>query len=106
MLTIVESPLFTKLWPDYWTESERGEFAAYIALNPDAGKLIVGSGGCRKIRWAKEGAGKSGGVRVIYTARTKQGQIWLLTIYSKSARDTIPAHVLRKIAEELEHGNE
>ncbi|HET8711471.1 MAG TPA: transcriptional regulator [Spongiibacteraceae bacterium] len=106
MFTIIESPIFTKLWPDYWTEEERAEFAVYLALNPEAGKLIVGSGGCRKIRWAKEGSGKSGGVRIIYTAQTSKGQLWLLTIYSKSARDTIPANVLRKIAEELENGNE
>jgi hypothetical protein len=105
MLTIIESPLFAKLWPDYWTEEERGEFAAHLALNPEAGKLIVGSGGCRKIRWGVEGSGKSGGARVIYTARLKSGELVLLTIYSKSARDTIPAHVLRKIAEELGHGN-
>jgi hypothetical protein len=103
MLTIIESPLFTKLWPDYWTEEERGEFAAHLAVNPEAGKLIVGSGGCRKIRWAKEGTGKSGGVRIIYVAKTTRGQLWLLTIYSKSERETIPAHVLRKIAEELEN---
>lgn len=105
MLTIIESPLFTKLWPDYWSEDERGAFAAYLAVNPEAGDLIVGSGGCRKIRWGTEGTGKSGGVRVIYVARTKQGQLWLLTIYSKSVRATIPAHILRRIAEELENGH-
>ena len=49
ILTVIESPLFTKLWPDYWTEEERGEFAAYIGGNPDAGDLIAGSGGCRTI---------------------------------------------------------
>ena len=36
MLTIIESPLFSKLWPDYWSEEERGEFAAFMACNPDA----------------------------------------------------------------------
>ena len=105
MLTVMESPLFTRFWRDYWSEEERGEFVAHLALNPELGKLIVGSGGCRKIRWGVAGLGKSGGVRVIYTARLKSGELVLLTIYSKSARDTIPAHVLRKIAEELEHGN-
>jgi hypothetical protein len=43
MLTVIESPLFTKLWSDYWTEEERGEFAAYLANNPDAGDVIPGS---------------------------------------------------------------
>ena len=64
---------------------------------------MPGSGGCRKIRWSRPGTGKRGGVRVIYTVRLKRGSIVLLTIYAKSARDNIPAHILRKIAEELDH---
>ena len=103
MLTIIESPLFTKLWPDYWSEEERGEFATFIASNPEIGDVIPGSGGCRKIRWSRAGAGKRGGVRVIYTVRLARGAVVLLVIYAKSARENIPAHVLRKIAEEMGH---
>lgn len=40
MLTIIESPLFTKQWPDYWTEDERLEFASYLSKAPDSGQLI------------------------------------------------------------------
>lgn len=101
LLTIIESPLFSRLWPDYWSEDERGEFAAFLAQNPNVGDLIVGSGGCRKVRWASKRQGKSGGVRVIYTARLQDGAVVLLTIYGKNVRDTIPAHILRKLAEEL-----
>ena len=101
MLTVVESPLFSKLWPDYWTEEERGDFAAFIAGHPDAGDVVPGSGGCRKVRWSRKGVGKRGGVRVIYTARLAAGELVLLVIYAKSARDNIPAHVLKKIAEEM-----
>ena len=103
MLTIIESPLFSKLWPDYWSEEERGEFAAFVASHPESGVLIPGTGGCRKIRWARAGSGKRGGVRVIYTVRLARGALVLLVIYAKSARDNIPAHVLRKIAEEMGH---
>ena len=103
MLTIIESPVFSKIWPDYWTDEEHGEFAAYLSVNPDAGDLIAGSGGCRKIRWTRAGMGKRGGVRVIYTARLARAVIVLLTIYAKNVHDNIPAHVLRKIAEELEN---
>ncbi|HEU4654454.1 MAG TPA: transcriptional regulator [Steroidobacteraceae bacterium] len=103
MLTIIESPLFTKLWPDYWSEEERGEFAAFIANNPEAGDVVPGSGGCRKVRWSRAGLGKRSGVRVIYTARLARGAIVLLVIYSKSARDSIAPEVLRKIAEEMGH---
>lgn len=103
MLAIIESPLFSKLWPDYWTVSEHGEFASYISANPEAGDLIPGSGGCRKIRWIRSGKGKRGGVRVIYKARLMSGAVVLLTIYAKSVQDNIPAHILRKLAEELDH---
>ena len=104
MLTVIESPLFTKLWPDYWTEEERAEFAVYVANRPDAGEVIQGSSGCRKIRWSRSGMGKRGGVRVIYTVRLLSGSLVLLTIYAKNARDTIPAQVLKKIAEEMDDG--
>jgi hypothetical protein len=95
--------LFTKHWPDYWSEDERAEFAVFIATNPDAGAVIPGSGGCRKIRWMRSGAGKRGGVRVIYTAKLARNAVVLLLIYSKSAQENIPANVLRQIAAEMGH---
>jgi mRNA-degrading endonuclease RelE of RelBE toxin-antitoxin system len=101
LLTIIESPIFTRYWPDYWTEDERGEFAAFLAANPKAGVVVPGSGGCRKVRWGVEGKGKSGGVRVIYTARIAKGVVVVLTIYGKGAVDNIPAHILRQLAKEF-----
>lgn len=103
MLTIIESPLFSKLWSDYWSVEEHADFAVYLSINPEAGDLVPGSGGCRKIRWTRPGMGKRGGVRVIYTVWLKRGAIVLLTIYPKSVQDNIPSHVLRQIAEELDH---
>ncbi|MDP1696348.1 MAG: hypothetical protein Q8L45_00950 [Xanthomonadaceae bacterium] len=50
MFTVIETPLFAKLWGDYWTEDERTEFAAFLATNPEAGDVIPQSGGCRKVR--------------------------------------------------------
>ncbi|MDO8595701.1 MAG: transcriptional regulator, partial [Sulfuricaulis sp.] len=64
--------------------------------------VIPGSGGCRKLRWSRKGMGKRGGVRVIYFNRLESGEIWLLLIYAKSVRENIPAHVLRKVKEEIE----
>lgn len=101
MLIVIESPIFSAMWPDYWTEAERGEFASYLASNPEVGDLIPGSDGCRKIRWGLSGRGKCGGVRVIYTLLLESGAIVLLTIYSKNVAENIPAHILKKIAEEL-----
>ena len=66
MHTVVESDTFQRLWPLYWTEDERGAFASFLASHPDAGDVIVGTGGLRKVRWSRAGSGKRGGVRVIY----------------------------------------
>ena len=102
MLTVIETPTFTRLVTDYWTEDERGGFAAWIAQNPDAGDVTPGSGGCRKVRWVRKGMGKRGGVRVIYFNRLANGEVWLLLIYAKNVQDNIPGHVLRQIKEEIE----
>ena len=76
ILTIIESPLFTKLWPDYWSDEEHTKFTALLAENPEAGEVVQGSGGCRKIRWSRYGSGKR-------------------------AKENIPAHILKQIAEEM-----
>ncbi len=106
MITLIESPIFSKLWPDYWSEDERGEFAARLAENPDAGDVVPGSGGVRKVRWGTKGQGKRGGARVIYFSQLANGLIWLLTIYAKSNREDIPAHILKALKEELVDGYE
>lgn len=105
MLTIAETSGFSARWRDYWTDDEFGEFCAWLAVNPKAGDVIPKSGGCRKVRWARRGRGKSGGVRVIYYNELEDGKIWLLVIYAKSVRATIPAPVLAKIRETI-HGKD
>jgi hypothetical protein len=96
VLTFIESPLFSRLVDD-----EYAELQTFLAMNPEAGRLVRGSGGVRKVRWSRAGTGKSGGLRVIYFARTHKGQIWLLTLYSKAAADSIPGHVLKALKEEM-----
>jgi len=102
MLTVVESPIFQKLWPRYWDEDERAEFATFIALNPDSGSVIRGSGGVRKIRWTREGTGKSGGVRIVYITRNEAGEVYLLTLYAKSESENISLIALKEIRRALE----
>ena len=102
MLTVVESPIFQKLWPRYWDEDERAEFAFFIALNPEAGSVVRGSGGVRKVRWMRDGTGKSGGVRIVYLARTEAGEVYLLTMYAKSESENISLGTLKEIRRALE----
>ena len=89
MFTVVETLMFEKQWPLYWSEDERGAFAAYIAEFPIAGSVVPGSGGVRKVRWRRPGTGKSGGVRVIYFTRTTEEEVVLLLIYAKAKTDNI-----------------
>ena len=56
----------------------------------------------RKLRWGAAGRGKRGGIRAIYYARTRQGQIWMLTLYAKNVMENISAKVLRQIKEEID----
>jgi hypothetical protein len=102
MLTVVETALFQKQWPLYWTEEERGEFAAYIAENPSTGVVVKGSGGIQKVRWKRSGTGKSGGVRVIYFTRNEAEEVVLLTLYAKSELDNLTGPGLKEIRRALE----
>lgn len=102
MFTVVETLLFQKQWPYYWTEDERAEFAAYIAGHPQAGDVVPESGGIRKVRWSRAGSGKSGGVRVIYFLRTTAGELVLLTLYAKSRTDNLSGPKLKEIRRALE----
>ena len=102
MLTVIETPLFQRQWPLYWTEEERGAFAAYLAEHPDAGDVVSGSGGLRKVRWKRAGSGKSGGVRVIYFTRHTEGEVVLLTLYAKAKLDNLTGPQLKEIRRALE----
>ena len=102
MFTVIETLLFQKQWPLYWTEEERGEFAVYVAENPGAGDVVPGSGGIRKVRWRRAGSGKSSGVRVIYFTRTVEEEIVLLTLYAKSTTDNLTGAKLKEIRRVVE----
>ena len=102
MVTFVETRLFTRLIGEYLSDEEYLELQLALARNPEAGPIIPGSGGVRKLRWARRGRGKRGGLRVIYYVRTRAGVIWMLTVYAKGVVENIPSHVLRQIRKEIE----
>jgi hypothetical protein len=101
--TVIETPVYSNKVCAILTGDERDAIATFIAANPTAGAVVRGSGGVRKVRWAQKGRGKSGGARVIYFNRLASGEIWLLTIYAKGDRSTIPAHELKLIKEAIVH---
>ena len=100
--TVIETPVYASKVERILTDNEREAVAVFLARNPEAGSVVRGSGGVRNMRWARQGRGKSGGARVIYYNRLENGEIWLLTMYTKNERSTIPAHELRMIKEAID----
>lgn len=86
MLTFIETTLFTSLVGQYLSDDEYAALQQALADNPDAGDVIRGSGGVRKLRQGLAGRGKRGGIRVIDYLRSRQGEIWMLTLYAKNPR--------------------
>jgi hypothetical protein len=83
--TFVETKQFSRLITGYLSDDEYASLQRALIANPTAGVLIAGTGG----------------VRVIYYVKLREGVIWMLTIYGKNVAENIPAHILRKIKEEL-----
>ena len=76
-------------------------------MTPDAGDLIRGGVGLRKLRWSAQGRGKRGGARVIYYWHVPGHRIYLIYGYVKSRSEDLTAHqlkVLRELMEDIDHG--
>lgn len=99
--TVAETQIFQRYAADIWTQAEREAFINWIAANPEAGDVIKGSGGCRKVRWAAPGRGKRGGTRVIYF-NASAPTIWLLIAYTKGKFDNLPTSFLAELKRGVE----
>lgn len=104
MATFIESSIFTRVCPAYLDDDKYAALQQLLLLKPEAGDLVPGSGGVRKLRWARPGMGKRGGPRVIYYVQYKPVEFWMLTMYSKADDANIPAHVLRELLEVFRDG--
>lgn len=89
MITVVELPEFIRRSRKLINDRERQDLINYLAAHPNTGVILRGTGGIRKIRWKKEGGGKSGGVRVIYYFHNAKYPLFLLTIFGKSKQENI-----------------
>ena len=102
MYTIVESAIFARKARALLSEESLEALAEYLALNPNAGVVIPGSGGLRKLRWGSRFGGKRGGYRVIYFNRLQRGQVLLVVIYSKRRHDNFTNDELIQFKKALE----
>ena len=81
----IETPTFTALVAESLEDDEYRALQSFLAGDPEAGDVMPGTGGFRKLRWAdrRRGKGKRGGLRVIYFYLSGDAQIWLITLYAK-----------------------
>ena len=89
MHTVVELPEYIKRAEKLLAGSERSELINFLATNPKAGDLIQGTRGVRKIRWKRQGSGKSSGFRVVYFFHNESIPLFLLTIFGKNEKTNL-----------------
>jgi hypothetical protein len=84
-----KTPVFTKLIKELMDDDLYRQLQNFLIEQPNAGDLIEGTGGMRKVRWKLPGTGKRGGLRVIYFWRVAEAQILMLLAYPKSEADDL-----------------
>lgn len=90
MQTVIETNAYLAAAKDAgMNEDERAAVVNVIAATPDAGAVMPGCGGARKVRVAKPGTGKSGGYRVITYFGGDDVPVFLLTVFGKNERDNL-----------------
>lgn len=85
--TVVELATFIKRAKAIMSDEERGAIVDYLAANPEAGVSL--GGGLRKVRFSREGGGKSGGYRTLYVFGGRHMPLILLTVFAKNEKDNL-----------------
>lgn len=103
MQTVVETPAYLAdaKFPGL-DESDRNRVVDFLARNPSAGDLIVGSGGARKVRIARRGGGSSGGFRVLTAYFGSDIPVILLGVFAKNEKSNLSRSEVKLMADALE----
>lgn len=96
-MLIIETPVFTKRVLNALTDDEYRELQQFIAEHPEAGNIIPGSHGLRKLRWRISGKGKRGGTRVIYYWLRPRDTILMLFVLKKNERSDLRKDQLKML---------
>lgn len=104
-MQFIETTIFTKHLYSYLSEEEYCEMQNFLIEQPDAGDLIQGTGGLRKLRWSSGNKGKRGGIRVIYYWQVSAEMIYLMTLYAKNEASDLSAKD-KKLLQQMLKGSE
>ena len=101
-MVVIETPIFTRRIQDILGNDEYRLLQAQLVQRPDAGKIIPGSGGLRKLRWSASGRGKRGGARVIYYWFVSDEAILMLYAFPKNEQEDLTPDQLRQLKKIVE----
>ena len=89
MQTVVETPAYLKTAEAIFSEAERREIVDMLAVEPEIGDVMPGTGGFRKVRFGRSGMGKRGGARVIYIVRNEALPVFLVAAFAKNDKSNL-----------------
>ena len=101
MITVAETAPFQRKISTLLSDKERSDLVDYLAEHPSAGVLMQGTGGIRKLRWARQGGGKSGGIRVIYYFHNEFMPLYLLAAFGKNEQANLAAEEKQLLAKSV-----
>ena len=103
-MEIIETPIFTRKINGVLSDDEYGKLQWTLVINPEAGAVIPGSKGLRKLRWAIPGKGKRGGLRIIYYWYIRDEKIYMLFPYKKSEQGDLTNEQIKILNEYVKEG--
>jgi mRNA-degrading endonuclease RelE of RelBE toxin-antitoxin system len=101
MIAVVETEEFLADVKSVLSEDEHDDLILYVALHPEAGDVIPGTGGLRKLRWAAKGRGKRGGSRVIYYFHDIHVPLFLMAIFAKNVQADLSPRQRKALTRQL-----
>jgi len=103
-MEIIENSVFTRRIKEILSDDEYGQLQRMLVGNPEAGIVIPGGGGLRKLRWVVSGKGKSGGLRIIYYWHVGEEIIYMLFVYKKSEQKDLTGKQIKVLKEYVRGG--
>lgn len=106
-MVFVELTPFIAFRTEHWSDDDLRKLQNFLLVTPDAGDVMPGSFGLRKLRWAAKGRGKRGGTRVIYYRYVPEDRMYLIYAYLKTKQDDLTREqlkVLTQLMKEIKRG--